>query len=54
MLPALVVADEKGFDERLADIKSLQRDWFWRPQKLADAWTRGERPRPAWAVAVTE
>lgn len=51
MLPALVVADERGFHERLADIKSPQRDWFWRPQELADAWTSGnKRPRPGWAA----
>lgn len=23
-----------------------QRDWFWRPQELADEWRRGERPCP--------
>jgi hypothetical protein len=54
MLPALVVADDRGFHERLADIKSPQRHWFWRPQELADAWTRGERPRPAWAAPVID
>lgn len=54
MLPALVVADDGGFHQRIADIKSPQREWFWRPQALADAWTRGERPRPAWAAAVTD
>jgi hypothetical protein len=54
MLPALVVADDKGFHERLVDIKSPQRDWFWRPQALADAWASGERPRPGWAVPVID
>lgn len=54
MLPAFVVADDKGFHERLADIKSPQRTWFWRPQDLADAWKLGKRPRPTWAVPVTE
>lgn len=48
LLPALVVTDDGGFHQRIADIRSPQRAWFWRPQALADAWTRGERPRPAW------
>lgn len=53
MLPALVVAGESGFHSRIADIKSPQLDWFWQPQDLADAWARGERPRPTWdAIAV--
>ncbi|CAJ7708560.1 Uncharacterised protein [Burkholderia pseudomallei] len=50
MLPALVVSEDKGFHSRIADIKSPQRGWFWRAQTLADAWTRGERPRPVWAA----
>lgn len=54
MLPAFVVADDKGFHERLSDIKSDQRRWFWRPQELADAWERGERPRPIWAEPVND
>lgn len=54
MLPALVVADDKGFHERLADIKSPQCDWFWRPQALAAAWASGKRPRPGWAVPVID
>lgn len=49
-LPALVVAGESGFHSRIEDIKSPQLDWFKQPQDLADAWTRGERPRPAWAA----
>jgi len=52
MLPAFVVADDRGFHERLSDIKSDQRHWFWRPQELADAWARGKRPRPVWAAPV--
>ncbi|CAE6763873.1 hypothetical protein G2912_14625 [Paraburkholderia aspalathi] len=52
ILPALVVTDDRGFHERLADIKSDQRHWFWRPQALADAWVRGERPRPVWPAPV--
>lgn len=54
MLPAVVVSDDKGFHDRIADIKRPQRAWFWRPQALADAWMRGEPPRPVWSAAVTE
>jgi hypothetical protein len=53
-LPALVVADDRGFHERLADIKSPQLEWFWRPQALADSWARGERPRPIWTPSVID
>lgn len=49
MLPALVVAGDKGFHSRIADIKSPQPNWFFQPQDLASAWKRGERRRPAWA-----
>lgn len=48
MLPAFLVADEAGYFERIRDINSPQLAWIWRPQDLADAWNRGERPRPEW------
>ncbi|WP_186033985.1 hypothetical protein [Burkholderia gladioli] len=48
MLPAYVVATEKGFHGAIADIKSPQIKWFWRPEALAAAWERGDAPRPAW------
>ncbi|KVQ42500.1 hypothetical protein WK03_20225 [Burkholderia cepacia] len=48
MLPAYVVANDRGFHEKIADIKSPQRGWFWRPEQLADAWKDGEKPRPSW------
>lgn len=48
MLPALVVATDKGFFDKIADIKSYQKPWFWKPEELATAWTSGERPRPTW------
>ncbi|MFL9897891.1 hypothetical protein PQR71_06915 [Paraburkholderia fungorum] len=54
MLPAFVVAEDGGFHKRIADIKSPQLDWFWQPQNLADAWARGERPRPAWAAVAAD
>jgi hypothetical protein len=54
MLPAFVVSEDGGFHGSIKDIKSPQRDWFVRPQELADAWTRGERPRPAWVAPLTE
>lgn len=54
MLPALVVAGDSDFHKRISDINSPQLDWFCRPQELADAWTRGECPRPTWVAAVTE
>lgn len=50
MLPAFVVASERGFYGEIADIKSLQRDWFWRPEELAAARAVGERPRPIWKL----
>lgn len=48
MLPALIVADDRGFHERILEINSEQRAWIWRPQVLADAWLAGQRPRPSW------
>lgn len=54
MLPALVVAGDSGFHSRIEDIESPQLDWFWQPQDLADAWARGERPRPGWAAVPTD
>ncbi|PHV19158.1 hypothetical protein CSQ92_27680 [Janthinobacterium sp. BJB446] len=54
ILPALVVSDDRGFHEGLMDIKSYQRHWLWRPQALADAWGRGERPQPVWPAPVIE
>lgn len=54
MLPAFVVAEDGGFHARLSDIKSPQLHWFWEPQALADAWSRGERPRPVWAAAAAD
>ncbi|WP_342613490.1 hypothetical protein [Burkholderia ambifaria] len=48
MLPAFVVAGDAGFHGKIADIKSPQRGWFWRPEELAAAWERGEKPRPTW------
>lgn len=48
MLPAYVAANDWGFHEKIADIKSPQRGWFWRPEQLADAWKDGEKPRPTW------
>lgn len=51
MLPALVVATDKGFFDKIADIKSYQKPWFWKPEDLATAWTSGERPRPIWPYA---
>jgi hypothetical protein len=45
-LPALIVAGEGGFFGSIADITSFQREWIMRPATLAQAWERGERPRP--------
>ncbi len=48
LLPALVVATDSGFFEKLADIKSYQTTWFWKPEALAQAWEGGDRPRAKW------
>lgn len=48
LLPALVVATDSGFFEKLVDIKSYQNAWFWRPEILAKAWEAGERPNAKW------
>lgn len=48
LLPALVVATDSGFFEKLVDIKSYQKAWFWKPEALAQAWTAGERPCATW------
>ncbi|ONX70739.1 hypothetical protein A8F16_04270 [Burkholderia cenocepacia] len=53
-LPAYVVATEKGFHGAIEDIKVPQRDWFWKPEELAAAWERGERPRPTWKDERTD
>lgn len=47
-LPALVVATEGGFFEKIADIKSLQKSWFWKPEDLAAAFEGGARPQALW------
>jgi hypothetical protein len=49
-LPALIVAGEGGFFGSIADITSFQREWIMRPATLAQAWERGERPRPLWPM----
>ena len=51
-LPAFVVSDDGGFFERIEDIKSIQKAWFWRPENLAAAFERGERPVPTWPAAT--
>lgn len=47
-LPALVVSEDTGFFSRLDNITSFQKQWFYKPQGLADAWARGDRPLPEW------
>lgn len=49
-LPALIVATDAGFFEKIADIHSQQKGWFWKPEELAAAFCRGERPQARWAV----
>jgi hypothetical protein len=48
LLPALVVSTDSGFFEKLADIKSYQTAWFWKPEDLAQAWSDGKRPHAKW------
>lgn len=48
MLPGLLVTSDKGFGVRLDPISSFQRDWIWKPEELAAAWSNGERPEPRW------
>ncbi|MBD8148256.1 hypothetical protein IFT37_20105 [Pseudomonas fluorescens] len=45
-LPALLVTEDGGFVDKLSDINSFQKDWIYRPQKLADLWEANGNPRP--------
>ncbi|WP_354119081.1 hypothetical protein [Bradyrhizobium sp. LA6.12] len=47
-LPALIVATERGFFERIADIPSFQKAWIQRPEDLASSWAGGHQPQPTW------
>ena len=48
LLPALIVATDSGFFEKIEDIKSYQKAWFWKPETLAQAWVDKKRPRAEW------
>lgn len=48
VLPALIVTEDGGFFGGLADINSFQKNWFFRPQMLADEWLQGKCPNPIW------
>lgn len=48
LLPALIVTTDSGFFEKIADIKSYQKAWFWKPEALAQAWIDGKRPCATW------
>lgn len=50
MLPAFVVAEDKGFFSSLNTINSFQREWFMRPESLAKLWLDGRRPQPIWST----
>ena len=54
MLPALVVANDGGFYEKLDDISSFQKAWFVRPEQLASDWLAGKHPQPEWPEIVDE
>lgn len=47
-LPALVVASDRGFLDKIEDISSFQTGWIYRPTELAKAWLDGSRPQPQW------
>ena len=47
-LPALLVATDAGFFEKITDIHSPQKSWFWKPEQLAAAFERGARPQARW------
>ncbi|MGB8417684.1 hypothetical protein [Paraburkholderia sp.] len=47
-LPALVVAEDSGFFGKIENIPSFQRNWFWKPWVLAEAWVNGDKPLPKW------
>lgn len=51
LLPAFVVAEDKGFFSSLEGIKSFQRDWFFKPEELANEWQKGTRPFPRWPLS---
>ncbi|HEK1010717.1 TPA: hypothetical protein SMP92_004019 [Pseudomonas putida] len=46
-LPALLVTEDGGLTDKLFDIESFQKEWIFRPQKLADLWKANGNPRPA-------
>jgi hypothetical protein len=47
-LPALIVATDAGFFEKIADIYSPQKSWLWKPEPLAAAFESGARPQARW------
>jgi hypothetical protein len=47
-LPALCVASESGFHDKIANIPSFQLGWIYHPTELAKAWSEGPRPQPQW------
>ncbi|MEZ8484715.1 hypothetical protein [Vibrio splendidus] len=53
ILPALVVADDSGFFNSIENIDSFQKNWFFRPQELADTWQKGHKPKPIWPSNLT-
>jgi hypothetical protein len=47
-LPAFIVSEDGGFFGGLEDIESFQKNWFFRPQALAEEWQQGKNPKPLW------
>lgn len=47
-LPSFIVSNDRGFKAGVQDIPSFQKDWIFTPSELAEAWLRGDRPRPIW------
>ncbi|WP_341524140.1 hypothetical protein AABC73_14465 [Pseudomonas sp. G.S.17] len=50
-LPAFVVTEDAAFHGGLADMKSFQATWFFKPKDLADSWASGKAPAPVWPLA---
>ena len=53
-LPALIVTTDEGFFKKLKDIDSFQKEWFWKPEDLAQAWSNGKQPWARWPEEATE
>ena len=48
MLPALLCTSDGGYYGALKNIASFQAAWVYKPDELAEAWSRSTVVRPQW------